>query len=52
MSGTLLWIIKGTTFIDAPNIEQMPVAVKDKSPIFLERRVDVSDKINGLVLQI
>jgi len=37
--------------MDAPNIEQMPVAVKDNSPILLERRVDVSDKIKGLALR-
>jgi len=37
--------MKGTTFIDAPNIEQMPVAVKERRPIFLERRFDFSDKV-------
>lgn len=41
--GTLLCIMKGTTFIEAPNMEQIPVAVKDNSPIFLERRLVESD---------
>ena len=33
--------------MDAPNMEQIPVAVKDNNPIFLDRRAVGSDKINS-----
>ncbi len=49
MPGTLRWIMKGTTLMEAPNMEQIPVAVKDKRPIFRESRLDESDKFLGLV---
>ena len=42
--GTLRWIMKGTTLMDAPSMEQIPVAVRDSKPIFLERRLVESDK--------
>ncbi len=34
--------------MDAPSMEQIPVATKESNPIFLDSRLDVSDKVMGL----
>src|SRR6056297_3052683 len=43
MPGTLRWIIKGTTLIEAPNMEHTPVAVRARIPIW-------RDSFLGLIL--